>query len=476
MNKNLILLLCLGWSFDNSTADEAPDYSGDWIVAEEILKRIVAPTFPDKDFDIREYGAASGGELMNTSAIAKAIAACSEAGGGRVVVPSGTWLTGPIHLKSNVNLHVSEGATLLFSTNYDDYLPAVYTRWEGVECYNYSPFVYAFEQNNIALTGKGTLDGQASQDIWWPWKGESSHTTYTKGDNQDFARTRLFDMGMAGTPVEERLFGDGDHLRPNFIQLYKCKNILIEGVTIKNSPMWEIHPVLSQNITVRGISVYSHGPNNDGCNPESCKDVLIEDCLFDVGDDCIAIKSGRNNDGRRINVPSENIIVRNCLMKDGHGGVVIGSEISGGCRNVFVDNCKMDSPQLDRALRIKTNSVRGGLIENIYFRNVEVGEVGDAVLKINFIYGEGDVGDFTPVVRNIFMENVTSRKSPHAIFIQGYSRSPIKNIFISNCQFEGVTKPNTLLGVENLVFDNVNQNTGVVRDKWGYELESPVDR
>jgi polygalacturonase len=265
-------------------------------------------------------------------------------------------------------------------------------------------------------------------------------------------------MGDTGVPVSQRIFGAGKQLRPNMIQPYKCKNVLIEGVTIKNSPMWHIHPVLSTNVTVRNVRVIGHGPNNDGCNPESSKDVLIEGCYFDTGDDCIAIKAGRNNDGRRVNVPSENIIIRNCQMKDGHGGVVIGSETSGGTRNVFAENCTMDSPNLERVLRIKTNSVRGGTIENIYMRNVKIGQVREAVLKVNFQYGEGDAGDFTPIVRNVNMENVTSQKSRYALSISGYEHSPITGVHLKNCIFDNVEKSNILIGVENLVMDNVKIN------------------
>src|SRR4029453_203804 len=196
-------------------------------------------------------------------------------------------------------------------------------------------------------------------------------------------------MSDSGVPVKDRVFGEGHYLRNSFIQPYRSKNILIEGIRIINSPMWEIHPVLSNNVTVRNVTVVSHGPNNDGCDPESSRDVLIENCTFDTGDDCIAIKSGRDGDGRRLHVPSENIIVRNCTMKDGHGGVVIGSEISGDCRNVFVEHCQMDSPNLDRALRFKSNARRGGVIENVHMRHVEIGRVGEAVLTITLMYEEG---------------------------------------------------------------------------------------
>src|SRR5690606_1750544 len=356
---------------------EAPLVVRGWGDYEKVLARIKAPEFPDRDFPISNFGAKPG-ELV-TDAIRAAIDACHAAGGGRVVVPAGEWLTGAIHLKSNVNLHVSAGATLKFSTNPEHYLPVVHTRWEGVEVMNYSPFIYAYEQENIAVTGEGTLDGQADWDNWWGWnRKQPNQPTRQRSD-----RDRLFDMGERGVPVEERVFGAGTFLRPNFIQPYRCHNVLIEGVKILRSPMWEVHPVLCTNVTVRGLEIVTHGPNNDGCNPESSKDVLIENCLFDTGDDCIAIKSGRNNDGRRVNVPSENIVVRNCTMKDGHGGVVLGSEISGGVRNVFVENCTMDSPNLDRGLRFKNNAVRGGVLENVFMRNVTIGRVGEAVLTID---------------------------------------------------------------------------------------------
>ena len=443
------------------------DYSGDWQVAAQIEARIQAPVFPDRDFPITEFGANGDGQSDNTTAIRTAIRACHEAGGGRVVVPAGTFLTGPIHLQSNVNLHLEEGSVLLFSTKPGDYLPQVLTRWEGVECMNYSPLIYAHGQRNIAVTGKGTLDGQAGPDNWWIWKGRTEYGWQEGMPNQLDGRDRLFAMGENGVPVEERIFGEGDYLRPSFLQPYGCVNVLIEGVTIVRSPMWEIHPVLSRNVTVRGVTVISHGPNNDGCNPESCKDVLIEDCIFDTGDDCIAIKSGRNNDGRRVGGPSENIIVRGCLMRDGHGGVVIGSEISGGCRNVFVEDCRMDSPNLDRAIRIKTNSVRGGLIEGIHVRNVAIGQVAETVFKVNFLYEEGDGHGFTPIVRNVTFENVTSGRSRFPLYIIGYENSPVRDVRFTNCRFEGVEEPSVIQHVENLVLDRVIIGKEKAMDTWG---------
>ncbi|MBN1566703.1 MAG: glycoside hydrolase family 28 protein [Acidobacteria bacterium] len=424
-----------------------------WDSVADILSHIRLPVFPKRDFDIMAYGAASGGSQDCTDALRRAIAACSEAGGGRVVVPAGDFLTGAVHLRSNINLYISDGATLRFSPDPSHYLPAVYTRWEGVECLNYSPFLYAFEQENIAITGSGTLDGQADKEHWWPWTGSPFFGGSREKPNQMKARVRLFGMGEDDIPVSERVFGEGSCLRPSFVQFYRCRNVLIAGVTVRNSPMWQIHPVLCSSVTVRGVKANSHGPNNDGCNPESCRDVLIEDCMFDTGDDCIAIKSGRNRDGRRIGVPSENIIVRNCRMKDGHGGVTIGSEASGGVRNVFAENCSMDSPNLDRALRLKTNSVRGGFIENIFMRNVTVGQVADAVLRIDLFYEEGDAGQFPPVVRNIEMHHVTSQKSKYALYLRGYKRAPLRNIRLSHCSFSNVAYADVIDNVEGLVFE-----------------------
>ncbi|MBC7185542.1 MAG: glycoside hydrolase family 28 protein [Calditrichaeota bacterium] len=429
-----------------------------WEQAERILQRIVPPVFPARDFDVTQFGAVGDGQTDCSEAFRKAIEQCHQAGGGRVVVPQGTYLTGAIHLASNVNLHLLKDARIVFSRDTKKYLPLVYTRFEGVECMNYSPFVYAFEQENVAITGEGVLDGQADTSMWWPWTGNPRHGWSAGKPEHTADRERLFRMAEEGVPIEERLFGEGHYLRPNFIQFYKCKNVLIEGVRLERSPMWVMHPVLCENVTIRKVTVVSPGPNNDGCNPESSRDVLITDCYFDTGDDCIAIKSGRNADGRRVATPSENIIVRNCTMKDGHGGVVIGSETSGGCRNVFVENCTMDSPNLDRALRIKTNSLRGGVIENVFMRNVQVGEVREAVVHIYFYYGEGDVGPHTPVVRNIHLSNVTSKKSQYALFIKAYKRSPVRNLRLESCRFDGVDRGNVLEHVQGIVLKGVMLN------------------
>ncbi|HEV7474002.1 MAG TPA: glycoside hydrolase family 28 protein [Pyrinomonadaceae bacterium] len=423
-----------------------------WDVVPAILARLKPPKFPARDFRITDYGAQPGADRDNTAAIRKAIEACHAAGGGRVVVPSGVFQTGAIHLRSNVNLHVSEGATLKFSSDPASYLPVVHTRFEGTECLNYSPLIYAFEQENIAVSGRGVLDGSASNDNWWRWarRGPNVSEPPARADI-----TLLRDLAERGVPVKQRVFGAGHYLRNSFIQPFRSKNILIEGVRIVNSPMWEIHPVLSTNVTVRGVTVESHGPNNDGCDPESSRDVLIEDCVFDTGDDCIAIKSGRDADGRRVNVPAENIIVRNCTMKDGHGGVVIGSEISGGCRNVFIENCRMDSANLDRALRFKSNARRGGVIENIFMRDVMIGRVAEAVLTIDFLYDTGAEGSYRPILRNVSLERVHSVSSPRVMWIVGFPGVTIENVRFTDCIFRGVEAAEVMNHAGSVTFKNV---------------------
>jgi len=429
-----------------------------WERVPQILARIRPPVFPERDFDITRFGATGDGKTDCTAAFRRAIEACSAAGGGWVVAPAGRFLTGAIHLKSKVNLHVTRDAVVLFSPNPEQYLPVVFTRWEGTECMGYSPFIYAFEQKDIAITGAGTLDGQASAENWWAWTGSQRYGGKPGAPSAAAARKALFKMADNHAPVERRVFGPGSMLRPQFIQPYRCENVLIEGVRIRNSPMWVVNPALCRNITVRGLDIATHGPNNDGCDPESCTDVLIEDCLFDTGDDCIALKSGRNEDGRRLKTPIENVIVRRCTMREGHGGVTVGSEISGGARNIFAEDCNMDSPRLDRALRLKNNAVRGGVIENVYMRNVKVGQVAQSVLQIDFLYEEGAKGPHKPVARNIELRNVTSKKSRYGVHLRGLPEAPIENVSLEDCVFDNVAQGDVIENVKGLSFRNVKVN------------------
>ncbi len=428
-----------------------------WSEVPRILARIKPPVFPARDFDVTRHGAVGDNARDNTSAFRDAIAACARAGGGRVVVPAGEFVTGAIELKSGVNLHVSQGATIRFTHDHSKY-PLVFTRWEGMELMNFSPMIYAFEQQNLAVTGSGTIDGNADCNHWWPWKGRTN-CGWKKGDaNQDADRNRLFEMVERGAPVAQRVFGPGHYLRPMFIQPYRCANVLLEGVRLVNAPMWQVHPVLCRNVTVKDLHIESDGPNTDGCNPESCADVLITNCDFATGDDCIAIKAGRNADGRRVKIPSENIVIQRCRMKDGHGGITIGSEASAGVRNVFAEDCRLDSPRLDIALRIKNNAMRGSLIENVFARNLEIGQVAQAALAIDFHYEEADKGPFAPVVRHVMLENIRMKKAEHALYLRGFAHSPIRGVSVVDCDFGTVAKPNRLEHVEGLSMRNVRVN------------------
>jgi polygalacturonase len=416
---------------------------------ELIRKQIKAPIFPARDFIITNYGAKGDGKTLNTEAFKKAIAACAKSGGGRVVVPLGNFFTGSIHLKSNVNLHLADSAKIIFSVDTKHY-PIVFGRWEGMELMNYSALIYAYGQKNIAITGKGTLDGNATYNDWYDWNN-------VKPRKQVKARDLLHVMNEKQIDPRKRIFGDGSFLRPNFIQLYKCDNILISDVKMINSPMWNVNPVLCENVTLKNMRIIAHGSNTDGINPESCKNVLISNCYFDTGDDCIAIKSGRDQDGRRIARPAENHIIENCEMKDGHGGVVIGSEISGGARNIFAINCIMDSPNLDRILRLKTSSSRGGTIENVFMKDIKVGAYADAAITCNMFYEKH--GEFMPVIRNIWVENVDVEKGgDYGIFVNAYKESPVQNLRIINCNIRGVKTPMKIDYVTGLKLENVKIN------------------
>lgn len=405
--------------------------------AARILDRIEAPQFADRVLDITTYGAVPDPSTDSTAALAAAISACSAAGGGRVLVPAGTFRTGAVHLLDDVELHLAAGAVLTFSQNPDDYLPPVRTRYEGVDCYNYSPFLYAFGRRNVAVTGTGVLDGGADSEHWWNWvKAPAPH--------EGPAKQRLIAAAAEGVPVEQRVFGEGSSLRPNLLQFVECENVLISGVTFRRSPMWTIHPLRCRNVTVRGVLVDSHGPNNDGCNPESCTDVLIEDCTFDTGDDCIAIKSGKGPDGWVPGQATTGVVVRDCRMRAGHGGVTIGSEASGGVSGVVAYRCEMSSPDLKRALRIKTNAERGGYVRDILFADIEVGEVARAVLEIAMDYGRVSEGPYPPEVSDIEVQRVHAASAGCGLRLIGLEAAPIRRLHLRDCSFGTVSGPDVV--------------------------------
>jgi polygalacturonase len=440
-----------------------------WSKVPAILARIVPPTFPrgelvvtncglrpgrrgtmetiflSHDFVITDYGAVGDGATDCTKAFAAAIAACNEAGGGRVIVPPGRFLTGAIHLLSNVNLHVTQDATILFSTNPAAYLPVVFTRYECTEVMNYSPFIYAFEQKNVAITGSGTLDSQATLGVWHSWK--------SKNDS-----TKLVQMGNHDVPVKDRVFGAGHFLRPYFIQPTRCRNVLIQGVTILGSPMWVISPLYCTNVTVRGVTVEATGPNTDGCDPDSCTDVHIVDCNFSDGDDCIAIKSGRDRDGHRVNIPSRNIVIEHCHFKVGHGGVTCGSETAGGIENVFAQNCTFNSPNLDYAFRFKTNPARGGYVKDVFIRGCKVQTARFGIhMTLRYASAGALQGPYTPEMGNIDIRDCTFAKlTRQPIFIEGYDpKIQITNVTIAGCVFQNPDGHNTITNASGIhLLDN----------------------
>lgn len=469
--KKFITLIALFTCTSMLMANNGFDMDKAFKEAKKIEKQIKRTKFPDKTFLITDFGAkADTPDEPCHEAINQAITQCSLQGGGKVLIPAGTFYTGPITLKSNVNLHIEEGATLKFLTDQSLYFPAVITRWEGIDCYNAHPLIYAYGETNIAITGKGVLDGQGSNDTWWYMCGAPQYgwKEGMKGQRNG-GREKLLMCGETSTPIYQRIMTPDDALRPQFINFYSCQQVLIEGITLLNSPFWVIHPLFCESLIVRGVTIFNRGPNGDGCDPESCKNVLIEDCVFDTGDDCIAIKSGRNQDGRKWNIPSENIIVRNCFMKNGHGGVVIGSEISGGYKNLFVENCQMDSPDLDRVIRIKTSTCRGGVIENVFVRNVNVGQCREAVLRINLQYEnrENCQRGYTPTVRNVHLKNVNCQKSELGILIIGLDDDTlVNNISVEDCRWNNVSKgKNQIDGATNIVLDNLYINDKIVNEK-----------
>lgn len=421
------------------------------------------PPIPVPDFSncprilITGLGAQKGDKEKTSQAIAQGIAKASEQGGGVVVIPEGEWLTKAIHFKSNVNLHLEKGAILVFSEDPADYLPAVRSTWEGMECYNYSPLIYALNCQNIAITGEGEI--KAKMEVWQNWFARPrAHMESIK---------RLYNWAWNRTPVTERnMVNDTSHLRPQFIQFNRSENILLEGITITNSPFWTIHPYLCRNVVIRNLRVYAHGHNNDGVDPEMSQNVLIENCTFDQGDDAIAIKSGRNPEGWRLRTPSKNIVIRNLLVKNGHQLVAIGSELSGGIENVFVDRCTVaEGTKLNHLLFIKTNERMGGYVQNIYASNLRSGKIDLGVLGI-----ETDVlyqwktlvptyeKRLTPI-RDISLKNISAGDVKFVSRILGQSELPVQNVVLQNIATGNVTDQKHIhQNVQNVITENSGKN------------------
>lgn len=411
--------------------------------ATEIIAAIQSPVFPAQVFDVRDFGAKGDGVADDRPAILAAIRACNIAGGGRVLLAPGTYLSrGPVHLQSHVELHLAAGATLRFDDEPSHYLPVVLTRWEGTECFNYSPFIYVRHANNVAVTGRGTIDGNAQRTfaLWKPKQGP--------------AQQRLRALGSAGAPLPERVFGEGSWLRPALMQFYGCTRVLVEGVTIKDAPFWVIHPVFCRDVIVRGVTVESENPNNDGCDPDSSVNVLIEDCTFRTGDDAVAIKSGRDAEGWRSGARSENIVVRRCTMASKANGLCIGSEMSGGVRNVFLEDC--DVGDAGAALCFKANLDRGGEVANVRVRGIRVQHARRALIEFTTDYHGYRGGHHPPSFHDFEISDVSCGSvAGIAIFAVGVPEAPIRNLHLTRVRVERAAEAQRLTHVQNGTMNDV---------------------
>ena len=413
------------------------------------MPQLKRPQFPDRTFNIIDFGAKGDGVTKNTEAFRKAIDACSAAGGGTVLVPAGKWLTGAIHLKSNVNLHFEMGAELHFSDNPDDYLPAVFTRWAGTEVYNYSPLIYANNCENIAVTGPGKLFGHG--DNWWDWFSNGEKTIKSIYKNQ-VLKNILPNKRIAGTPEAG--------LRPQFISPVNCKNVLFEGFSISSpGPFWTFDIIYCENVIVRGLTVETRGgPNTDGINFNSCKNALIEYCSLNTGDDAVGLKSGINEDGWRVGRPTENVVIRNVEVFYSLGAIIIGSDMSGGIRNIYAHDCNFDGS--DIGIRIKSNASRGGIVENIYFDNIRMDNIMHEAIRVETNYGAfmaSENGDAFPTFRNFNFSNITCEYADQAITMQGTMQKPVENVVIKNSNFQS-RQPMKIQWVNGLSMDNVIYN------------------
>lgn len=429
----------------------------------------VVPSFSETVFNISDFGATQKTNVNNQAAIQKAIDKCSEAGGGRVQVPEGTWRTAYIELKSNVNLVLDKGAVLSFIDSIALYAVPTFTRWEGLECMNYHPFIYARGQENVAITGEGIIEGNG--EVWW----QLARGTQIK------SLTKLYDLVEAGVAPEQRNcleFEPTSYLRPSMVQFIDCKNVLVDGIELHSGPMWTTHFVYCENVIARNLRVITTGTNNDGIVPDACNGMLIDNCYFSTGDDCIVIKSGLNEDGWRVGKASENIVIKNCKTKHGHGGVVIGSEMSGGVRNIYAHDC--DFSQTERGLRIKSMKGRGGVIENLWFENIRMDNIQREAIKINMHYGSSSIKprtDSLPMFRNLHYKDISSSNSQYAIRIQGIDTLFVDQVYFENLDMKskyGVVIENaqnteftnliaategyyplSLINVQNIAFDSV---------------------
>lgn len=411
---------------------------------------IEKPVFPEKKCNIRDYGAVSDGKTKNTNAFEKAITDCQKNGGGTVFVPKGTWLTGPIRLGSNINLNLEKDSEIIFTQNFEDYLPVVFTRFEGVEIYNFSPPIYAKDETNIAITGEGKINGN-SKNFWW----ETNKKYETL-----LSLEKVYDMAKTNPPLERRVFGEKESgIRPSFIQFINCNRIMIEGVEINDGPMWTVHPIYSQNILIRHVSIRTEkGKNTDGVVIDSSRNALIEDSFFSTGDDSIAIKSGRDKDGQLVGKSSENIVARKINIEEAHSALAIGSEVSGGIKNIFASDFSIQSA--DFGFRIKSGPSRGSFVENIQLENFQLESSRVAGFEIDLSYGRDPEAPALPEddptnLENVSIKNFSSKKSSYPFYIRGHENKYPRNITFENIKINSKNDAR-LWNVENVSFENLD--------------------
>jgi polygalacturonase len=416
-----------------------------WPEAEAVARGVQRPEFPPRVYPVTDFGARPDGPSDARPGLLAAIQRCNAEGGGRVLVPAGVWpLRGPLHLKSGVDLHLAAGAILRFAPEPKLHLPPVLTRWEGTEVYNYSPCIYAYQAHHVALTGPGTIDGSGSELC----------TEWRKLQRPD--RDRLRQMGADGTPVFQRVFGEGHWLRYGLIQFFGCTHVLLEDFTAMNSGFWCVHTVASQHVTARRLHIDCPHLNNDCFDPESCSDVLVEDCVFRSGDDCIAIKAGRDQDGWRIGRPAENIVIRRCeLHSTGAAAVAIGSEMSGGVRRIYLENCRIGRTR--QGLNFKGNLDRGGIVEHVRARDLTI-DSADQAIQFTLDYQGLRQGGHPPRFRDFELTDITCREAGTAIAALGVPGAEFEDIRIRRFTADRAGTATAIRHVRNCTFEDVRIN------------------
>lgn len=488
--KKIICLACACLMFIGAKAAGNDKYEALYKNLPFTMDVVMAPVFPDNEVNLKDFGAIGDGSSLCTEAFAKAITALSDKGGGKLTVPQGVWFTGPIVLKSNINLHLEKGAVILFSPDIDLY-PIIETSFEGLDTRRCQSPIYGIDLENVAITGEGVIDGNG--EYWRPvkrqkvtdsqWKKFTSRGGAFKNPNLWYPSEgalkgdRISDMNVPRNLKTEAEWNEIKlFLRPVMISLVKCKNVWLNGVIFQNSPSWNIHPLMCENVLIEDVLVRnpSFAQNGDGLDLESCKNSLIVNSTFDVGDDGICIKSGKDEDGRKRGIPCENVIVDGCTVFKGHGGFVVGSEMSGGVKNISVSNCQFLGT--DVGLRFKSKRGRGGVVENIYINNISMFDIQTDAITFDLYYGgksavealaDGDdeknkkvetfkVDETTPCFRNIDIEHITCRGARRAVYFNGLPEMPVTNIVLKNIDINNAEEGIVLNRTEGVLLENIN--------------------